>query len=513
MQQAFLKLTSCLILCITISACNKPNINNTFSENRVPEIYPDYTQITLPYNIAPINFIIQESASHYYVEIKSKNGKSIVISTNDASIKIPVSKWAELLKNNKDEVLSLNIFLKKERKWYAYLPIENKISDAAIDPFLMYRFINPANVIWNQMGIYQRNLENFEVSPIMDNSLTDKNCMHCHMVAANNPDNFMLHMRGKPGGTVIYSNKKLKFVNTKTDETLSAGVYPSWHPNGKYIAMSTNKISQKFHAAKEKYAFVYDQTSDIVLYDVEQDLIQNIPALCTNDFENLPSWSPKGNYLYFIYAKNHNPDTSKYQNIRYGLRRIAFDVQTKTWGKIETLIDVEKNEKSVSFPRVSPDNNYVLFSYADYGYFTVYNETSDIALLNLETGEISLPNINSNHVESYPSWSSNGKWILFNSKRDDDLTSRPYFSYFNQGQATKPFMLPQKDAQWNIDEINNINRPELVKGKIPLNPQMLLKLVQNEAKPVTFDMQSKLQIEKTDTSDLEERSHTFDFNQ
>jgi hypothetical protein len=151
-----------------------------------------------------------------------------------------------------------------------------------------------------------------------------------------------------------------------------------------------------------------------------------------------------------------------------------------------------------------------VFCLADYGYFTVYNETSDIAILDLETLTYYKPDINSDGVESYPSWSSNGKWIMFNSKRDDGLCSRPYFSYFNENKAHKPFILPQEDAMWNIEELNNINRPEFVTSKVPLTPQKILKLIQNEPTKARFKMEKTTTKYKSESHAKTDATLNFD---
>ena len=108
-------------------------------------------------------------------------------------------------------------------------------------------------------------------------------------------------------------------------------------------------------------------------------------------------------------------------------------------------------------------------------------------MLNLETKNIDTLGINSKFVESYPSWSSNNSWILFNSKRDDGITSRPYFAYFKDGKVYKPFVMPQKNPNWNIEEINNINRPELSMGKIELNPKEIQKRIKTKPVKATMD--------------------------
>lgn len=481
--------------------------------NSEANIFPDYKNVTIPFNIAPLNFIIRDSADKYLVVLKGEKSEVIEILSDDGNIQIPIKKWKKLLNENKGLGYSISIYIEKGSKWFKFNTVNNNIATDVIDNYVVYRFINPANILWSEMGIYQRNIQDFSVSPIMSNKLTDNNCMHCHSFAANNSDNFMLHMRGKPGGTVIYSNNELKFVDTKTEHTISAGGYPAWHPNGKLIAFSNNKINQRFHAVKEKYAYVYDKVSDIVLYDVEKNQIQAIPALSTPDFENIPTWSPNGEYLYFLSSTYHETDTAQYENVKYDLKRIKYNVEKNEWGDVEMLIDSKVLGKSIAFPRVSADNRYVVFCMADYGYFTVYNETSDIAILDLKTGEIASPDINSSSVESYPSWSKNGKWIMFNSKRDDGISSRPYFSYFNNGKAQKAFVLPQEDALWNFEEMNNINRPEFVSSKVPLSPQEILKLVSNEPEKSSFDLSTGLETDHSNSTNDTEAYDPFNFDQ
>jgi hypothetical protein len=64
--------------------------------------------------------------------------------------------------------------------------------------------------------------------------------------------------------------------------------------------------------------------------------------------------------------------------------------------------------------------------------------------------------------DSYPTWSSNGHWIMCASRRDDGNYSRVYFSYFNNGKVEKAFLMPQEDPELNTCLLKSYNRPEFM---------------------------------------------------
>ena len=51
----------CFLL-IFVSCSNHPTLPETFSEtDNQPTIYPDYTDVTIPCNIAPLNFMVENA--------------------------------------------------------------------------------------------------------------------------------------------------------------------------------------------------------------------------------------------------------------------------------------------------------------------------------------------------------------------------------------------------------------------------------------------------------------------
>ncbi len=456
--------------------------------NRIPEIFPDYTSTVIPPNIAPINFAINEKADKYYVSIYSDNSKGIRIASRNNKITIPLRKWKRFLASNAGSSFFIDIYFKaKGGGWEKFETITNTIAAEQIDSYVVFRLINPAYILWEKMGIYQRNVENYSMKPVLVNLTTEKNCMNCHTFCANNPNKMMLHLRGSPGGTILYDEGNVQMLNTSTLFTMSSCVYPSWHPDGNIIAFSVNKIKQKFHSAGISGQTVIDMASDLVLYDIKKNMITTSPCISTRRLENLPSWSPDGKYLYFISGPEYNedvPDTL----VKYDLMRISYDASTGKWGEIDTVLLAKETGKSISFPEISPDGRYLLFCMADYGYFTIYSPSSDLYLMDLKTFDYKKPDINSSQVESFHSWSSNSKWFLFASKRVDGLNTMIFFSYIDdEGNAHKPFLLPQKDPAFYGTFIYNFNRPVFVKGKVEINAKRLTKTAYSKIQKVNFD--------------------------
>ena len=458
--------------------------------DRSPRIHPDYSDIVIPPNIAPLNFMLDEPGKEYFVDFSAAGGSNahIRISTKKNKVIIPAAKWRRLLSDNRGKKLSIQVYVKDpQNRWKKFRPVIIRVANETIDSHVVYRLINPAYTLWWNMGIYQRNLETFNESPIFTNRMTRKNCMNCHSFCANRPEMMMFHMRAEYGGTMLIMNGKATKIDTKTNHTMSPGVYPAWHPGGYHIAFSVNKIYQSFHAQKDHSIDVYDKDSDLIVYDIQTNTVTTSPKVSTRRMENLPTWSPDGKYLYFCRGPEWTEDRD-FKKIKYDLMRIAYDVEANQWGEVETILSSVKTGKSITFPRVSPDNRYLLFCMSDYGYFAIHYPSSNLYLLDLKTQNYWKLNVNSESSESYHSWSSNSRWFVFASKREDGLCSRLYFSYLDSsGDANKPFLMPQKDPAFYDTFIMNYNVPELIKGPVKTSHWTLMKASTRPPVKANFD--------------------------
>jgi hypothetical protein len=463
------------------------DIKNFKQVNRAPSIFPDYTGILIPPNIAPLNFRIDEPGTEFEARIYLEGGQPIVIRSSNPSIQIDLGQWHELLNKGMGSKLLIDVLVKANNgSWEKFQSIVNEISEEKIDSHLAYRLINTGYVLWNKLGIYQRNLENFDEKPILENKSIEYGCVNCHSFSNNNPNSMMIHIRAIHGGTIINKDGKLSKVDTKSKYTLSAGAYPCWHPDGKHIAYSVNNINQYFCTGEVRIE-VADKVSDIIVYDLEKNTITTSPLVSTSSRENLPVWSPDGKYLYFISAPEVTNLDDRIQ-AKYDMLRIEFDVNTNTWGTIDTVLSSKALGESISFPKVSPNGKFMMFCSSDNGYFTIHHPMSDLNLLNLQTGEFHKMEINSPQTDSYHCFSSTGHWFVFSSKRLDGLFTRPFFSYLDEdGKASKPFVLPQENPDFYNAYIKNYNIPELITGEVTISPLALRDKILEEAISVKLD--------------------------
>jgi WD40 repeat protein len=456
-----------------LATCKIEHNENLPTVGSEPVIEPDYSGVTIPPNIAPMNFIILEKGGFFKISVTSTNGARLSLNSKDGVVRFPLKSWRKLLENSQGGRIGIEIISETEgKKDIKYDPIYMNIAKETIDTYLCYRLLYPGYRSWVEMKIVQRSLEDFKETSLFENQLLKDNCVNCHSFKQNNPDRFLLHVRGSLGGTYFVDGKEVTRTNLKTENMPANVVYPAWHPSGKYVAFSSNKTVQTFHMRPEKNIEVFDLFSSLVIYDVDENEIFACQEYDTIQYmETFPYWSPDGKYLYYC-RTNQIKENNDYRQVKYDLVRKSFDQASCEFGKTEVVFNALEINKSVSFPTISPDGQYLVFTLHEYGTFSIWHKEADLYLLNMQNGRVEKMSLNSNETESWHSWSLNSKWLVFSSKRGDGLTARPYFAYFSSSENVgKPFVLPQKDPTLYKRMEKTFNRPEFVNDKIKIGPR------------------------------------------
>lgn len=409
--------------------------------------------------------MILESGTAYLVKIYSGEGNSIDVKSLTGKIKIPLRKWRSLLNNNRGKQLSFDVYVKsKDGCWGRYETITNTIANENIDGFLVYRFMKPIFTWWKNIGIYQRNIENYDEKLVLHNKSFRHVCLNCHTFLNNTPDYMVLGIR-----TPVYGSGALFSHGGKVEKIGAKWSYTSWHPGGRLAAYSMNTVWQFFHRLTMDIRDVIDLDSCICYYLVDSEEVKTAFGISEKDrLETYPTWSPDGRYLYYCSAPILWTDRTKlpsqnYDQVKYDLRRISYNVDTDEWGQPETILSAEKTGMSIMLPRISPDGRFLVFCMCNYGCFPVYQPSSDLYMMDLQTGKYDKLSINSEYSESWHSFSSNSRWLAFSSKRQDGLFTRIYLSYVDKdGNVYKPIIVPQKDPAYYDSLLQTYSVPELI---------------------------------------------------
>jgi len=454
-----------LLLCVCVASCTAPE--GSLPPGYDAPIYPDYADVTIPYNIAPLDFHIADPAlADAIVEVKGSN-TSLRTKAHKGDVTFSEKRWHRLLDAEKGNALTVTISAARakgpEASEPAIKPFRFYVSSDAIPQCLSYRLIQPGYEVYSKMGIYERDLTTFEEHPLIENTQF-AGCVNCHSYNRGDPSSMSLHIRGDHGATLLRHDGQFDAYETRTDSTLGLCVYPYWHPTGDYIAYSTNNTRQGFHAQQDKIIEVFDLDSDMQVYDVKRNELITAPQVKVDSvWETFPAFSPDGRTLYFC-AATARPIPSETTLIRYNLCSVAFDPATGTIGEsIDTLVYAEADGKSVSFPRPSYDGRYLMYTLSDYGQFSIWHHEADLWLLDLENGtRRPIDEVNSPDTDSYHQWDPASRWFVFSSRRDNGLHTRPYFAHMSaDGTVSKPFMLPQRHpTRFYEARMQSFNVPE-----------------------------------------------------
>ena len=541
-----------VLLSLILFACSSPSVPTSFTESdELPTIYPDYVDVTVPVNIAPLHFHIDhDSTSTDFVTRFTAGAEAWTFGGEDVRPGLKNWKLMKATALAASSQITVEVFELQADRWIHHRPFSITVSNDSIDPYISYRLISPSYVTYEDLTLNQRCLENFEERLIYGNMINSDEengqCINCHHAQWYNPNRIQFHVRQYLGGTIIAYDGNIQKVNLKTDSTISAGVYPSWHPTKPWIVYSTNNTGQSFHTRDIQKIEVQDTKSNLIFYDLERNEVLPITR-DTTDFDCFPFWSPDGQYIYYVSGHwdalgEAKPDfelIKYYTQMQYNLYRMPFDEQTRTFGPRELIYDASLRNRSVTLPRISPDGRWLMFTQGRFGIFHIWHNDADLYMMDLtkavpepepavsrviqhshtaaqqeQVSDVELANradsireaqgrqvpfpesiypiaeLNSPEVESWHCWSSNQCWVVFSSRRVDGNFTRPFIAHFDgKGHFSKPFELPQDDPQFHRQFLRSYNIPEFLSGPVTITPQEFARIVRQDAIPAKLRLE------------------------
>jgi hypothetical protein len=446
-------------------------------------IYPDYKEVTIPPNIAPLNFRyamgdVRKARTTFTLGDKSVTLRGTAVEWN-------LRKWKSFLADAAGQTISVSAAAVVDGKpvtdsWSVY------VSEDTIDGWLTYRLIEPSYQMFHEISIMERCIENFDETVICDYRQTDNSCMNCHVHGQSRGDYSLYYIRGPRGGSILNQNGRLRKLSLKADGMLSATVYGDLHPDGRFGVFSTNVILPSFHAEAVARMEVFDTASDLTVADFENNRMINVPHVMRGDkWETFPCFSADGKSVFYCVADSVALPAD-IREAKYDLVRADFDPETGLIGEqVDTLWNTRARGGSVCHPKASPDGRWLMFTVSDYGTFPLFHPECTLYLADLQSGEIRpLDEIKGDKSDSYHSWSSDGRWFVFASKRGDGQYGKPYFCHLDaEGRTTKPFVLPQKSSRFYLYNLKSFNVPDLGNASTGMTTRDAERMFQAECEP------------------------------
>ena len=109
-----LRISALASLCVAgwlgMAGCHPREIHADHTSPQIPRIFPDYTNVTFPVNIAPANFYIQEPGASFRTEIGVDGEVLFSLSGNRPEVVVPERRWRALLQQAEGKNFFIRIF-------------------------------------------------------------------------------------------------------------------------------------------------------------------------------------------------------------------------------------------------------------------------------------------------------------------------------------------------------------------------------------------------------------------
>lgn len=218
----------------------------------------------------------------------------------------------------------------------------------------------------------------------------------------------------------------------------------------------------------------YPTRGILVWYDRNESKLRPLPGADDPRFVHTSAfWSPDGKYLIFSRAEARDPyppgaPKPEYANdprepqIQYDLYRIPFN--QGRGGKAEPVKGASGNGMSNDFPKVSPDGRWIVFVQNHNG--LLMRPDSKLYIVPFAGGKAKLMKCNTSLMNSWHSFSPNGRWLAFSSKARSPYTQLMLTHIDARGNDTPAILVENTTAAnraVNIPEFVNIPQDNLEK--------------------------------------------------
>jgi tetratricopeptide (TPR) repeat protein len=260
----------------------------------------------------------------------------------------------------------------------------------------------------------------------------------------------------------------------RDDGGVTFGLLSQVSPDGRY-AVSTVKDRSVFVALDDDIAYsqlFFPVKGILAIYDTQTKQFASLPGADDPDFvQSNPVWGPDGSYLLFAKApkveltnlakadkillstKEAEDFVKRRTLVRFDLMKIPFN--GGRGGEAVALEGASGDGRSNFFPKVSPDGRWIVFCKSEA--FMLLQADSRLFIVPAEGGQPRELEANRKGMNSWHSWSSNSRWLVFASKAEGRYTKLLLTYVDAQGKSHPPVLL-----DWMTASDRAANIPEFV---------------------------------------------------
>jgi tetratricopeptide (TPR) repeat protein len=243
----------------------------------------------------------------------------------------------------------------------------------------------------------------------------------------------------------------------KDDGEPTFGLLSQVSPDGRYV-ISTVKDRAVFVATPgiEFSQLFFPIKGILVVYDTETGSYRPLPGADDPEYvQSNPTWSPDGKSIVFARSKVYRKESiatatsilldekdvpefiEDKEPFKFDLYRVPFN--EGRGGTPEPIEGASHNGKSNYFAKFSPDGKWIVFCKAEN--YMLLMPDSELFIVPAAGGEARRLRANTPRMNSWHSWSSNGRWLVFSSKANTPYTQLFLTHIDEQGQSTPPVVL------------------------------------------------------------------------
>jgi hypothetical protein len=337
-------------------------------------------------------------------------------------------------------------------------PVRFRVAREPADEAVVYRLVTPPFWVLKTPDTFVRDLRSFDIRPFLLSRR--KYCFNCHAFSSPTGTDGMLAVQSRylpqdhDGLRVYFGVFDLatrQGWKARLPFEIQMTTYMAWSPDGRRLATSANQQVTVFPPIIHETQMAGEPTSDVAVYDLGRQEAFLLPgASDPQRLELFPRWTPDGKWIVFCSA----PPAAHPEMVRYDLCVVPYN--DGRGGEPQPIPGASANGRSNYFPRFSPDGRWFTFCQADGG--DLMRSSSNIFIMGADLkGPARRLECNADHAaDSWHSWSSNSRWLVFASKRDDGAFARLYLAHVDdQGRAAPAVALPLKQPplqSFNIPE-------------------------------------------------------------